>query len=160
MRIRQLASLLAVNLLAGACAAAPPVAEFTDADREAIARVTADAVTIANTSADWHAYTELYYAADAAVHMEGSPTLHGRPAIVEVMQQFTGMHELRIHPVTMDGSGDMAYVFGEASYVPAEATTMEHYRYLEVWQRQADGSWKVVQDIGHPIVPEEGLQAP
>jgi ketosteroid isomerase-like protein len=160
MRIPQLASLLSITVVTGACAAGPPPAQFTAADSAAITAATAEALAIANTSADWQTYADLYYAEDAAIHMEGSPSLEGRAAIVAMLKEFSqGVSDYRIQQLKVDGSGDLAYVLGESSFVPAAGAAPVRMRYIEVWKRQADGSWKVVHDIGQRLTAPEAAPA-
>ena len=52
----------------------------------------------------------------------------------------------------MAGSGDLGYTFGTYSRTftgPDGAENRQAGRYLSVWRRQPDGSWKVVADTGN-----------
>lgn len=54
-------------------------------------------------------------------------------------------------------SGDMAYVIGTEAFTTTDskgAPTSGHGKYVEVWKKQADGTWKVVADIGNDDAPE------
>lgn len=150
-RLKLVGQVGAVALL-GACAAGPPATEFTAADRAAIESTTSAALEIANTTADWQQYVDQYYAEDATVYMDGAATVSGRPAIVEMFKPFTGIRDMKLDAVKIEGQGDLAYVSGLASFVATMAdgqAVTERYRYVEVWKRQADGGWKVVHDISN-----------
>ncbi|MGQ0642023.1 MAG: YybH family protein, partial [Gemmatimonadaceae bacterium] len=57
-------------------------------------------------------------------------------------------------------SGDLAvesgwyYFKGKMFGQPAE----DRGRYVNVWQRQADGSWKIVRDMSNSSLPPPGTQ--
>ena len=86
----------------------------------------------------------------------GPGSVSGRAAIREAMASafknpgFT----LRWKPLGADvsRSGDLGYTYG--TYVargpgPQGQIVERHGKYVSVWKRQADGSWKVVVDIGN-----------
>jgi ketosteroid isomerase-like protein len=54
-------------------------------------------------------------------------------------------------------SGDLAYSQGAYSVMFTDPKTKkvvaETGRYVEVYKKQADGSWKVLQDINSPEAP-------
>ena len=58
-------------------------------------------------------------------------------------------------------AGDLAYVSGtyEETTIDASGKSVkDHGKYVEVWKKQADGTWKVVADIWNsdlPAVPSE-----
>jgi ketosteroid isomerase-like protein len=51
----------------------------------------------------------------------------------------------------VDGAADIAYVYGNYSLMltlPGEEQPVpDRGKYLEVWRRQGDGSWKLALDI-------------
>ena len=60
-------------------------------------------------------------------------------------------------------SGDLAYVSGtyEERMTDASGKTVnDRGKYLEVWEKQADGTWKVVADIWNSDLPASALAAP
>lgn len=150
--MKRFPQLLSLLLLAG-CAAAPPAVEFTAADAAAIRDAAAKAVTIANTEPiDWAAYVHHYYADGATVHMAGMADVQGHDAIAAMLASFTGVRNFRMEIVDLDGVGDLAYVYGKAAMdVPGENGELatEHFRYIEVWRRQVDGTWQVIHDISN-----------
>jgi len=58
-------------------------------------------------------------------------------------------------------SGDLAYVSGTYEETMTDASgksVKDHGKYVEVWEKQADGTWKVVADIWNsdlPVAPAE-----
>jgi ketosteroid isomerase-like protein len=96
-----------------------------------------------------------HYGADAMVKLTGAPAMSGPPAIQSGIAPFLkdanfGL-EFAPERVRVSGSGDLASTRGSytARYTdPAtRAVATEKGIYVTVWQRQADGSWKVVEDI-------------
>ncbi len=58
--------------------------------------------------------------------------------------------------VTAAGSGDMAFVQGTYTASmkgPDGKAVSDTGKYLEVWKKQADGSWKAVEDIWNSDMP-------
>jgi ketosteroid isomerase-like protein len=57
----------------------------------------------------------------------------------------------------LEGRGDVAYARGSYSMkiaVPgAPAPVDEKGKYVEIWRRQADGSWKLARDIFNSDLP-------
>ena len=97
-----------------------------------------------------------YFAEDGQMFPAGAEIVSGRAAIREAMASafknpgFT----LRWKPLGADvsRSGDLGYTYG--TYVargpgPQGQIVERHGKYVSVWKRQADGSWKVVVDIGN-----------
>jgi len=91
----------------------------------------------------------LSFAASEAVLLgpPGAPMMHGREAIGAAFAEFPADAVLDWAPVTADvaGSGDLGCTVGEASIVARNS----YSKYVTVWKRQADGSWKFVADGGN-----------
>jgi len=52
----------------------------------------------------------------------------------------------------MAGSGDLGYTYGNYVFTTKdkEGKAISHYgKYMSVWKKQKDGSWKVVVDMGN-----------
>lgn len=150
-------SLLASAVLAGfaACAPAPP--GFTEEDQAEIRATTEAALAIANGSADWAEYTEVLYAEDALFMPPNSEAVRGRDAIAGFMAGFPPLEDFQVTPAEVAGSGDMAYVRGNYVLVMrppgSEAAITDRGKYVEVWRRQTDGSWKMAIDIFNSDLP-------
>jgi ketosteroid isomerase-like protein len=90
-------------------------------------------------------------------------TITGRAAIREAMAKAFAdtAFSLTWEPLQADagGSGDLGYTNGkyEARFRDANGKpTVRIGRYLTVWKKQANGSWKVVRDIGVQDPPPAG----
>ena len=91
----------------------------------------------------------LAFAADEAILLgpPGAPMTRGREAIGAAFAEFPKDAVLDWAPVTADiaGSGDLGCTVGEASI----SARNSYSKYLTVWKRQADGTWKFVADGGN-----------
>ena len=60
-------------------------------------------------------------------------------------------------------SGDLAYVSGTYEETMTDASgkpVKDHGKYVEIFKKQADGTWKVVADIWNSDLPASALAAP
>lgn len=65
--------------------------------------------------------------------------------------------------VEVDGRGDLAYVRGRYSMVmalPSQPELSESGKYIEIWRKQPDGSWKLFRDIFNADAPPAPAAAP
>ena len=83
--------------------------------------------------------------------------VRGRDAIIAWNENFPPYDDLQFTQVEVDGSGDMAFVYGTYSMVmtvsEGEEPANDRGKYIEIWRRQADGSWKVALDIFNSDMP-------
>jgi uncharacterized protein (TIGR02246 family) len=116
-----------------------------------------EALAISNTSGDLVQYANLYYAPDAVVMPPNGEAVRGRDAIIAWNENFPPYDDLQFTQVEVDGSGDMAYVYGTYSMAmtvsEGEEPANDRGKYIEIWRRQADGSWKVALDIFNSDMP-------
>jgi uncharacterized protein (TIGR02246 family) len=128
----------------------------------------ADEATLRNLDAEWSRAagakdvdkTVSYYSADALVMPSNSPVLTGKEPIRAMWQ---GMFAApgygggwKATKVEVARSGDLAYVTGnyEISETDASGKPMtDKGKYLEVWKKQADDSWKCVADMFNTDLP-------
>jgi ketosteroid isomerase-like protein len=97
-----------------------------------------------------------WFAEDGRMFPDGRDVIQGKAAIRELMGPFlssTG-NSLRWEPIAGDiaASGDLGYTFGHSTSLrPNDKGEMtQHYgKYVTIWKKQADGSWKVALDIGN-----------
>lgn len=93
------------------------------------------------------------YAEDAVLMPPGAPTVHGRPAIREFLSSMPAFERFELNPEDIEGRGDLAYVRGNflmtVLAVPGDTASAvtERGKFLEVRERQSDGSWLLVVDI-------------
>ena len=145
-----------LSLLAlASCAPAGPV--FTDEDRDAIADVVSQVLDIANTSQAWDEYVRLFYTEDAVLLPPNGEALRGRDAIQDFLASFPPFKDLSFEQVDVDGSGDLAYVYGRYSLnlVDSDGAIMgsDRGKFIELWTRLEDGSWKIHHDIFNSDLP-------
>lgn len=83
----------------------------------------------------------------------GEAPIHGREAIFRAMS-ISPAGDLRWRPVGADlaRSGDLGYTWGTYEFRPQDAA-MRHGKYVTIWKKQRDGSWKYVVDIGNASPP-------
>lgn len=149
---------LSLVALVGCRQAPTPMVGLSADDQAAIRQAVDDALAMANADKpDMDAYTRGYYAADALVLAPNMPAVRGHEAIAELMKSFP-ISDLRVEIVELEGLGDMAWARGTYSMtlMPANAEPMSDTgKYVEIWKRQADGSWRVVRDIFNSDRPVE-----
>jgi ketosteroid isomerase-like protein len=138
-----------------ACGTTAP-AVLTEADRDAIGDVTEAAVQMANEATEWTAYTDLYYAEDAIILPPNAEAIRGREQIASFFGTFPPISDMRFEQIDVGGARDVAYVYGTYSMVMTPEggePEQDSGKYIEVWKRQADGSWKVTLDIFNSDLP-------
>lgn len=146
------APLLAAALIFAGCAGeAPPAAPadpsvLMDADR-------AFAAAVANGGTDaWVSW----FATDGAQIVPDAGEIRGSDAIRKLMAPLDDpANKLTWTPLRADiaASGDLGWTTGtyvSTTTLPDGTTTERDGRYVTIWRKQADGSWKVVMDLGNP----------
>jgi ketosteroid isomerase-like protein len=93
------------------------------------------------------------FAADGKLIVNGT-VIEGKDAIAETMAALDSPdYALTWEPEFAEATGDLGYTYGtyerEVSSVEG-VTSIETGRYVTVWRREADGSWKAVLDVGSP----------
>jgi uncharacterized protein (TIGR02246 family) len=101
-----------------------------------------------------------FYADDASLFWPGAPMVTGRAAIREFMRAFLSMPAFSLifetAKVEVSRAGDLAYSYGTNRVTlvdPAGNRMKDRGKYLTVYRKQPDGSWKVVADIGNSDLP-------
>jgi ketosteroid isomerase-like protein len=95
-----------------------------------------------------------YAARDAQVFSAPGEFITGPEAIRDSFGPPSGKNSLVWHPVEgeMAGSGDLGFTVGNAVFTDSTAGSsqplVQHSKYLTVWKRQSDGTWKYVVDGG------------
>jgi ketosteroid isomerase-like protein len=150
-----------------ACQATPR--PITDTDRAAI-RALDSAFAVAATAGDVDGMVAPY-APDALVMPQGMGIAAGQSAIREMFAGMAaaGRIRLSITTGTIEGAGDLAYATGSYELQPLPADSVQPMppaevgKYLGVFRRQEDGSWKMVRDMWNtnaPAAPPAGAAAP
>jgi uncharacterized protein (TIGR02246 family) len=149
-----------IVLSMAACNQAPPAAPDThDADVKAISDVEAQ------WSKDYAAKDPdkiaAYYADDAVLMTPGSEATTGKDAIASSLKGMTKdpafSLQFKTSKVDVAKSGDVGYSWGTyqmtMSNPAGKGTLNDHGTYVTVYRKQADGSWKAVEDIATSAVP-------
>ena len=159
----------AVVLFAAACApkgetpvtdsaapAAPPVVDVA-AVRQAIDQTNTkmiDALQRADT-----ALIMSVYADDAVTMMSGQPAWRGKSEIATNGKQMfdaVKFSDVKFNTTSVDVAGDYAIETGAYEMTVTEKgkkAVADKGKYITVWKKQADGSWKVYRDISNTDIP-------
>jgi uncharacterized protein (TIGR02246 family) len=155
----RLAPLALAVLLFGCTQAPPPAPPDTRAADEKAIRDSETAWVKEFAAKDMDKIVA-HYADDGTVLLSNAPTMVGKDAIRAGMKDVITdpKFSLDLKTVKVDVSkDDLAYSQGTYSVKFPDAKTKkimtETGRYVEVYKKQADGSWKVVQDINSPEAP-------
>jgi ketosteroid isomerase-like protein len=147
------------GLLVVALAVAAPLraqtAGLSEKDRAAIRDQTV-AFAKAINSADWPGAAALY--TDSANFMPpNQPPVTGPSAIQGWMKAFPPIKEFVTNIAELDGRGDLAFARGTYSltFTPpgAPGPVKDNGKYVVVFRRQQDGSWKMSADIFNSDLP-------
>jgi uncharacterized protein (TIGR02246 family) len=103
-----------------------------------------------------------FCAQDCAVLVANAPSAEGPDAIRELFAGWLkpGL-QINWKPAAIEASGDLGYSSGtyEMSFRDPTGKTMnDRGKYVIVWKKQRDGSWKVVRDISNSDLPVPAKQ--
>ena len=118
-----------------------------DPDREAIKAVVADALH--NGLRDLGRHVRSYYSDGAEVVAANGTSMRGRRAILDWFKRFPEISEWRLEDIEIDGAGEVAYVRGRYTMILSGRAKLpfDKGKYLEVWRKQPDDSWKVIRHM-------------
>ena len=93
-----------------------------------------------------------FYTEDAVVLPPNSQMIRGRKAIEEFWKGAVGMgvRSIQLNTIDVQSSGDLAYEIGNATMQiqpQGGSASRETVKYVVVWKRQPDNSWKLAADI-------------
>jgi ketosteroid isomerase-like protein len=100
-----------------------------------------------------------FYSDDVAVLAPNEKATTGKAAARKAIESLLGLPGLKIKWENSNGvasaSGDLAVLYGryEMSFEDGKKTVSDSGNTLEVWKKQADGSWKCVVDTWNSDVP-------
>lgn len=144
-----------VPLLLGAAACQAAPAAITDADRAAI-EAKAQAFTTHVLAGDFAVLVKDYYADDAVLLPPNMKAATGHAAMEAAFRTFPPVSSFTLHTVEIVGSPDLAYVRGTytMTFAPPGAPPIpDEGKYLEVWRKGSDGTWKSVRDMFNSDMP-------
>ena len=146
----RLAALGATLVLACQQNPAPP-AGLSEADKAAIMAQRAAFVQALNAG-DAAKAVEIF-APDAVVLMGNAPAIHGMAAITAFYAGLPPLGDFKVYGEEFESGGDLVVIRGaeSATHMPPGATVAitDTGKYVEVWKKQADGTWKLLWDIGN-----------
>jgi uncharacterized protein (TIGR02246 family) len=140
------------------CKATPPSA----------ATQAADEATVRQTDENWSKAAQsnqvdpwvAYYADDAVLLPPNEPKATGKDNIRKEISALLGLPKVAVswkpEKVEVSQSGDLAYTQGvyELSTTDAHGkATTDHGKTVEIWRKQADGSWKCIVDMWSSSLP-------
>lgn len=133
-------------------------AGLSDADKAAIRKVAGEVVSISNApTKDWDAYTRTDYTEDAVILPPNTPAVEGWDPIKSYILTEGTEVDFKVDMLEIEGRGDLAYVRGTYSETVtrpgADTPTKDTGKYIEIWRKQPDGSWKVIRDIWNSDLP-------
>jgi len=129
-------------------------AGLSEADRTAIRQAVDDYVKL-RSARDFKGVAALY-AEDAILLPPNQAAVQGRAAIQATQEASPPFSNYQVPVLEIEGTGDLAYCRGSYSLAvtPAGAAPIEDRgKYLAIFRKQADGSWKVLRDIFNSDVP-------
>lgn len=128
----------------------------------------ADEAAVRKADADWATAGQskqvdawvAFYSDDAMVLPPNQPSAAGKDSIHKAVGDLLGLPGLSMSwkaaKVEVARSGDLAYVQGTYELGmkdPKGKPVADHGKYVEVWKKQADGSWKCAVDTWNSDLP-------
>ncbi len=156
--------MIAFAVLTGCATAPPPV---VDHRAEAIEQIRAAEVAAIRAFGARNAdQSASFYAADAALMMTNSHTVKGadiQPVLKEMMADPNFSMQFVTAKVEASKSGELGYTRGAYTLTMTDPKSKKILReagkYLTVYARQNDGSWKIVDDMTNPDAPAAPVAA-
>ena len=107
----------------------------------------------------WDGYVT-YLAEDAVELPNGESAVKGREAIRKSFGDWTPGMSLTWKSTGSDmaASGDLGYTYGEYTFKSKDKDghpVVRYGKYVTIWKKQKDGSWKVAVDMGNNAPPHE-----
>lgn len=140
-------------LVAIGCAATEP-ATLTDPDRAAIRQQHAASVAAANAK-DWARWTA-GFTEDGVAMPPNSEAIRGRAALLKFAESYPPFTDFTAEVTEIEGSPTMAYARGTYAItitMPGTPPMPDRGKFVEIWKKQPDGSWKITIDIFNSDMP-------
>lgn len=158
-------TLLCISAIALSSAGCNHARRRAERERMMQERIAQDTEAIKATCAEWSKATQAkdldktmtFYADGAVVLSPKAPLVQGKD---NIRKGFAGMFAIpgpglsfTTGEVAVARADDLAWEHGAYDFASTDKkgkTTTEHGKYLTVWKKQADGSWKAVADMDNP----------
>lgn len=102
-----------------------------------------------------------FFAPDATAYPQGMPAVKGTDAIRTTFTEMSKAPGFSLawtaERAEVAGSGDVAYTTG--TYQMSMGGANDKGKYVTVWRKQTDGSWKATEDIFNSDMPPQGPPA-
>lgn len=137
--------------LLAACAPSPRGAASTGGAGEQAVREAIEALNAATSSAVARGDAEAiaaHYREDALMLPAGSDFITGREAIRRQFRKAmaSGLAGLRFDMLSLEVSGNLAVETGRYEAIGDAGQSLDHGKYVVVWQQAADG-WQIARDV-------------
>jgi ketosteroid isomerase-like protein len=122
---------------------------------EAIIREASRKYVETTLARDFDAWIELT-TADAVFMPPNRARSEGRDDVFAMANEFPETTNLAVTPTEIQGCGDLAFVRGIFSYTvvpPGMDPVSDRGNYIEIWQKQTNGSWLILRDIWNSDQP-------
>lgn len=168
MRVRSLNIVFAAVACAALIGCSKPILNPSTQGEMALKNVAAAKAAISSATDDWSKAISAkdldkcvsFYEDDAVLFAPNAPAVIGKDAIRAAWQQLLSAHgvQMTFPAATVDvaRSADLAVQRGAFQAVITDAkgkATTENGRFVIVWQKQPDGSWKVMADTNADVAP-------
>ena len=146
--MRTTAFLIVLSVCLGGCAVhreGEPQRAFDEAEIRSAEQALQTALQSSDPTAWVYLYTE-----DAVFVAPGGPSVQGRPALLQMAKAMRPLSSVSIQPLRTEGSPGLAAVYAKASWISGrtpEAGSMTKVRGVMVWRKDADGQWRVAQEV-------------
>lgn len=149
-----------LSILVSACSETPaPAADTSAADQKAIKD--GEIIWAADYASRDPDKLVAHYADDATLLIPDEPLMSGKDAIRAGIQPMLADKNFALtfttSTVGVSKSGDLGYSQGTYSMTMTNPKTKkpvtEHGKYVTVYKKQADGSWKAIEDINNADAP-------
>ncbi|UCH65469.1 MAG: SgcJ/EcaC family oxidoreductase [Ignavibacterium sp.] len=122
--------------------------DLTEEDIKAIEQVT-QVFQNAENSNDWSNIAE-FFSADAILMPPNGVAIQGIDNIRKYFESFPAVTFLKLENIEVKGFGDYAYTYGRYALkgtLPEDDPVTDEEKYLEIRQKQADGSWLIYREM-------------
>jgi ketosteroid isomerase-like protein len=134
---------------------------LSKADQTAIHQAQQNDVKLTNAQ-DWKGDLALY-SAEAILMPPNHPAVQGKAPIQAWMQAYPPISNLQEQSLELEGQGNLAYERGTYSMTVAHvgaASTEDQGKYLTIWRKEADGSWKISRAMFNSDLPLPAPEQP
>ncbi len=132
-----------------------PAAGAISEEDEAIIRATSRRYVETSLARDFDSWIELCTA--DTVFMPPNQSRHeGKENVRAWINEFPETTSLTVTPVEIQGRGDLAFARGAYTFTvvpPGMDPISDSGNYIEIWQKQTDGSWLILRDIWNSDQP-------